>query len=158
MRTVKDVVCPFCGSLCDDIEVVLDKDEIIEVKNACQLGAVKIMGNKDGKRLYSPLIKRDGEFVEVTYEEAAEKAAEILLEADYPIFYGFGSTEAEAHKESIVLAEESGAIWDHCPSVCHGPSVMGIQEIGLAGCTLGEIRNRSDVIIYLGCNPMEAHP
>ncbi|MHA1355717.1 MAG: hypothetical protein ACTSR1_11145, partial [Candidatus Heimdallarchaeota archaeon] len=61
---------------CDDIEVVLDKDEIIEVKNACQLGAVKIMGNKGGKRLYSPLIKRDGEFVEVTYEEAAEKAAQ----------------------------------------------------------------------------------
>ncbi|MHA1366943.1 MAG: formylmethanofuran dehydrogenase subunit B, partial [Candidatus Heimdallarchaeota archaeon] len=67
MKTVKEVICPFCGSLCDDIEVVLDKDEIIEVKNACQLGAVKIMGNKGGKRLYSPLIKRDGEFVEVTY-------------------------------------------------------------------------------------------
>ena len=45
MKTVKDVVCPFCGSLCDDIEVVLDKDKIIEVKNACQLGAVKITGN-----------------------------------------------------------------------------------------------------------------
>ena len=158
MKTIKDVVCPFCGSLCDDIEVVVDKNEIVEVRNACQLGAIKIAGNKDGKRLYSPLIKRNGKFVEVTYDEAVEKAAEILLNADYPIFYGFGSTEAEAHKESIILAEESGAIWDHCPSVCHGPSVMGIQEIGLAGCTLGEIRNRSDVIIYLGCNPMEAHP
>jgi len=81
-----------------------------------------------------------------------------LLEAEFPIFYGFGSTEANAHRESIKLAEEVGAIWDHCPSVCHGPSVLAIQEIGLAGCTLGEIRNRSDLIIYLGCNPMEAHP
>ncbi len=158
MKVVKDVVCPFCGSLCDDIEVVLEKEEIIEVKNACQLGAVKITGNKDGKRLLSPLIKIDGIFTPVSYDEAAVKAAEILFEAEFPIFYGFGSTEAEAHKESIKLAEEAGAIWDHCPSVCHGPSVMGIQEIGLAGCTLGEIRNRSDLIIYLGCNPMEAHP
>lgn len=158
MKVVKDVVCPFCGSLCDDIEVVLDKGEIIEVKNACRLGAVKIAGNKDGNRLLSPLIKIDGKFTPVSYDEAAVKAAEILFEAEFPIFYGFGSTEAEAHKESIKLAEEAGAIWDHCPSVCHGPSVMGIQEIGLAGCTLGEIRNRSDLIIYLGCNPMEAHP
>ncbi|MHA1556338.1 MAG: formylmethanofuran dehydrogenase subunit B [Candidatus Heimdallarchaeota archaeon] len=158
MKVVKDVVCPFCGSLCDDIEVVLDKGKIIEVKNACQLGAVKIAGNEGGKRLLSPLIKIDGKFIPVSYDEAAVKAAEILLEAEFPIFYGFGSTEAEAHKESIILAEEAGAIWDHCPSVCHGPSVMGIQEIGLSGCTLGEIRNRSDLIIYLGCNPMEAHP
>jgi formylmethanofuran dehydrogenase subunit B len=159
MRTVSDVVCPFCGSLCDDLEVILDdNNEIIEVKNACQLGAAKIIGNKEGKRLLKPLIRKKGKLVEVSYGEAINKAAKILLEADYPIFYGFGSTEVEAHKESIKLAEEIGAIWDHCPSVCHGPSVLAIQEIGLAGCTLGEIRNRSDVIIYIGCNPMEAHP
>ncbi|HUU79203.1 MAG TPA: formylmethanofuran dehydrogenase subunit B [candidate division Zixibacteria bacterium] len=158
MKAVKDVVCPFCGSLCDDIEVVLDQNKIIEVRNACNLGAVKIAGNEGGKRILQPLIKKEGKFQPVSYDEAAEKAAEILLNSDYPIFYGFGSTEAEAHKESIKLAEEVGAIWDHCPSVCHGPSIMGIQEVGLAGCTLGEIRNRSDLIIYLGCNPMEAHP
>ncbi|MFW9924701.1 MAG: formylmethanofuran dehydrogenase subunit B [Candidatus Thorarchaeota archaeon] len=158
MKIIKDVVCPFCGSLCDDIEVVVDKDKVVEVKNACQLGAVKIAGNEGGKRLLTPLIKKDGSFQPATYQEAAERAAEILFNAHYPLFYGFGSTEAEAHKESIRLAEKSGAIWDHCPSVCHGPSVMGIQEIGLAGCTLGEIRNRSDLIIYIGCNPMEAHP
>jgi formylmethanofuran dehydrogenase subunit B len=159
MRTIPDVVCPFCGSLCDDLEVILDEDEkIIEVKNACQLGAAKIIGNIDGKRLLKPLVRKGGKLVEASYEQAFERAAKILLKADYPIFYGFGSTEAEAHKESIKLAEDVGAIWDHCPSVCHGPSVLAVQEIGLAGCTLGEIRNRSDVIVYLGCNPMEAHP
>ncbi|MHA1220975.1 MAG: molybdopterin-dependent oxidoreductase, partial [Candidatus Heimdallarchaeota archaeon] len=158
MKTITDVVCPFCGSLCDDIVVVLDKNQIVEIKNACQLGVAKIAGNKDGKRLLKPLIRQNGRFTETTYDEAATKAAEILLEAEFPIFYGFGSTEANAHRESIKLAEEVGAIWDHCPSVCHGPSVLAIQEIGLAGCTLGEIRNRSDLIIYLGCNPMEAHP
>jgi len=158
LKTVTDVVCPFCGSLCDDIEVVLDKNNIVEVKNACQLGAAKIAGNVDSKRLLKPMIKIDNKFVEVSYDEAVTKAAEILIKAEFPIFYGFGSTEADAHRESIKLAEEVGAIWDHCPSVCHGPSIMAIQEIGLAGCTLGEIRNRSDVIVYLGCNPMEAHP
>ncbi|NHJ87080.1 MAG: formylmethanofuran dehydrogenase subunit B [Asgard group archaeon] len=158
MKTVTDVVCPFCGSLCDDIEVIVEDNVVIEVKNACQLGAAKIAGHKKGKRLTTPLIRENGEFKEVSYDEAAIEAAKILLNSDYPIFYGFGSTEADAHRESIKLAEAVGAIWDHCPSVCHGPSVMGIQEIGLAGCTLGEIRNRSDVIVYLGCNPMEAHP
>ena len=143
---ISDVVCPFCGSLCDDIEVIMEGKRIKEVKNACQLGATKIRGNRNSKRLTKPLIKVDGEFVETTYDKAAEQAARILLEAEFPIFYGFGSTEANAHRESIKLAEELGAIWDHCPSVCHGPSVLAIQEIGIAGCTLGEIRNRSDLI------------
>ena len=158
MKIISDVVCPFCGSLCDDIEIIFDKDQIIEVKNACQLGAAKIAGRKEGKRILKPLIKDERGFIEVSYDIAAQKAAEILKESEYPIFYGFGSTAADAHRESIKLAEAVGAIWDHCPSVCHGPSVLAIQEIGLAGCTLGEIRNRSDVIIYWGCNPMEAHP
>ncbi|NHK32993.1 MAG: formylmethanofuran dehydrogenase subunit B [Asgard group archaeon] len=158
MKSITNIVCPFCGSLCDDIEVILENEKIIEVKNACQLGAAKITGNIDSKRILNPLIKKEGKFKEVSYNEAFTKAARILLKANYPIFYGFGSTEVEAHKESIKLAEEVGAIWDHCPSVCHGPSVLAVQEIGLAGCTLGEIKNRSDTIIYLGCNPMEAHP
>ncbi|MHA1629757.1 MAG: formylmethanofuran dehydrogenase subunit B [Candidatus Heimdallarchaeota archaeon] len=157
-KIISDVVCPFCGSLCDDIEVIMENDTIKEVKNACQLGATKIRGNRNSKRLTKPLIKIKEEFVEATYDEAAEQAAKILLEAEFPIFYGFGSTEANAHRESIKFAEEVGAIWDHCPSVCHGPSVLAIQEIGIAGCTLGEIRNRSDLIVYIGTNPMEAHP
>lgn len=158
MKTIKDVICPFCGSLCDDIEVDVEKNEVIEVRNACKIGFAKIMGHREGKRILKPLIKKDGKFNSTTYDEAILKAAEILTNAQCPIFYGFGSTEVEAHRESIHLAETIGAIWDHCPSVCHGPSVIGIQEIGLSGCTLGEIRNRSDVIIYWGCNPLEAHP
>ncbi|MBD3189227.1 MAG: formylmethanofuran dehydrogenase subunit B [Candidatus Heimdallarchaeota archaeon] len=159
MKVIKGVVCPFCGSLCDDIEVIVENNIIIEVENACQLGAAKIKGHKEGKRLSSPLIRNEkGEFEEVSYNEAITQAAKILVNANYPLFYGFGSTEADAHRMSINLAEEVNAIWDHCPSVCHGPSVLGIQEIGMAGCTLGDIRNRADLIIYLGCNPMEAHP
>ncbi|MHA1532237.1 MAG: formylmethanofuran dehydrogenase subunit B [Candidatus Heimdallarchaeota archaeon] len=158
MEVISDVVCPFCGSLCDDLEVVIENNEILEVRNACQLGAAKVKGRKKAKRIQKPIIRKGNQLIETSYEKAAEKAAKILIKAEYPIFYGFGSTDADTHRESIKLAEEVGAIWDHCPSVCHGPSVLAIQEIGLAGCTLGEVRNRSDLIIYLGCNPMEAHP
>ncbi|MCK5158059.1 MAG: formylmethanofuran dehydrogenase subunit B, partial [Candidatus Heimdallarchaeota archaeon] len=158
MEVISDVVCPFCGSLCDDLEVVIENNEILEVRNACQLGAAKVKGRKKAKRILKPIIRKGNQLIETSYEKAAEQAAKILIKAEYPIFYGFGSTDADTHRESIKLAEEAGAIWDHCPSVCHGPSVLAIQEIGLAGCTLGEVRNRSDLIIYLGCNPMEAHP
>lgn len=33
---VKDVVCPFCGCLCDDIEVEVEGNRVVAVANACE--------------------------------------------------------------------------------------------------------------------------
>ena len=33
---VKDVVCPFCGCLCDDIEVEVEVNRVVAVANACE--------------------------------------------------------------------------------------------------------------------------
>lgn len=35
---------------------------------------------------------------------------------------------------------------------------MGVQEAGLPTCTAGEVKNRADLLIYWGCNPMHSHP
>ena len=39
-KTVTDVICPFCGTLCDDIEVLVSDDgkKLLEVNNACVIG------------------------------------------------------------------------------------------------------------------------
>jgi len=34
---------------------------------------------------------------------------------------------------------------------------MARQLVGLASCTLGEVKNRADLLIYWGANPMESH-
>jgi formylmethanofuran dehydrogenase subunit B len=33
-----------------------------------------------------------------------------------------------------------------------------VQDIGLPTCTLGEVKNRADRVIFWGCNPAHAHP
>jgi formylmethanofuran dehydrogenase subunit B len=95
---------------------------------------------------------------EVTYQEAYDRAAEILLGAQKPLLYGWASTVCEAQKVGILLAEEVGGVIDSTATVCHGPSVIGIEEKGLPGATLGQIKNRADTIVFWGCNPAEAHP
>jgi formylmethanofuran dehydrogenase subunit B len=42
--------------------------------------------------------------------------------------------------------------------VCHGPSGIALQGVGEPTCTLGEVKNRADLIIYWGSNPGESHP
>jgi formylmethanofuran dehydrogenase subunit B len=91
-------------------------------------------------------------------DEAVHKAAEILANANYPILYGWSSTNCEAQRVGVELAEEIGGVLDNTSVVCHGPSILSVQEVGISTCTLGQIRHRADLIIYWGCDPWSAHP
>jgi formylmethanofuran dehydrogenase subunit B len=157
VEVVKAVTCPVCGSLCDDIELGIRDRRIVKVKNGCSMCESKFFGYA-GHRLLKPLLRKNGELVEVTFKEAVGRAAQILAEASYPLLYGWSSTSCEAIRVGIELAEEVGGVIDNTSTVCHGPSVLGIQDVGIPSCTLGQIRHRADLVIYWGSNPWSSHP
>jgi formylmethanofuran dehydrogenase subunit B len=103
-------------------------------------------------------VRENGKLIEASLDEAVRKSAEILAEANYPILYGWSSTSCEAIRVGLALAEEVGGVIDNTSTVCHGPSVLSIQDTGMSSCTLGQVRHRADVIIYWGSNPWSAHP
>jgi formylmethanofuran dehydrogenase subunit B len=138
--------------------VTVVNNEVVKVKNGCAVCEAKYMGYKSEHRIRQPLIRKDGKLVPVPMEEAVHKAAEILANANYPILYGWSSTNCEAQRVGVALAEEVGGVLDNTAVVCHGPSLMGTQEVGIPTSTLGQIRHRADVIIYWGCDPWSAHP
>ncbi|MGQ9624105.1 MAG: molybdopterin-dependent oxidoreductase [Candidatus Bathycorpusculaceae bacterium] len=158
MQVIKAVTCPVCGSLCDDIELTIDKKKIVKVKNGCAMCESKFLGYCGEHRIRKPMIRKNGELVKVTLKEAIGKAAEILAQANYPILYGWSSTSCEATRVGLELAEEVGGVIDNTSVVCHGPSLLSVQEIGIPSCTLGQIRHRADLVIYWGSDPWSAHP
>jgi len=149
-----DIVCPFCATLCDDLEVIVENNKIKNVKHACKLGSAKFLNINKGHRFAKPLIRN----VEVGIEEAIEEAAKMLANSKRPLLFGWATTSCEAHRVGVALAEELGAIIDNCASVCHGPSILAIQDVGCPTATLGEVKNRADLVVYWGANPMHAHP
>ncbi len=157
MTVITDALCPFCGCMCDDITVMVEDHKITEVKHACKIGAAKIMGHH---RIKMPMMRDDkkDDFKEVSYDEAIEEAAQILAKSKRPLLYGWASAFCEVHKKGILLTEELGGIIDNTASVCHGPSTLAVHEKGLPSSTLGQIKNRADVVVFWGCNPVHAHP
>jgi len=151
------VICSFCGSLCDDLTVKVKNGIIAEVRGACPLGHSKIMHYREN-RILKPYIKVNSKFVEVSLDEAIRKAAEILVNASYPLLYGWSSTSTEAIRIGVELAELLGGVMDNTSVMCHGPTILGVQEVGTVAATLGQIRNFADLMIYWGCNPFNAHP
>ena len=51
---IKNVVCPFCGSNCDDIEVEVENNKILSVYNACSVGTANFIPVPGAKRFTSP--------------------------------------------------------------------------------------------------------
>jgi formylmethanofuran dehydrogenase subunit B len=158
MEEHTDVICPFCGTLCDDIEVHIENGRVMEALNACKLGNAKFMSMNKKHRPIKPKIRGEKGFEEISIEEAVENVAKMLIEAKKPLLYGWSTTECEAHSVGIELAEEVGGVIDSHSSVCHGPSVIAVQDVGYPSVTLGEVKNRADLEIYWGSNPMHAHP
>ena len=158
-KVINNVVCPICGCLCDDIEVTIENNEIVKMKNGCaQCEAKMVHGYKSEERILKPMIRKDGKLVPVSMDEAIKKAAQILTDAKYPLLFGWSSTVNEAQRIGVELAEELGSALDNCASVCHGPSVMATQEVGIPAATLGQIRHRADLIVYWAANPWTSHP
>ena len=77
--------CPFCGTGCNfDLNVVDNKvvgitpaeDAVVNGTSLCVKGRYHTDMLYNKKRLTTPLIKKDGKFVEVTYDEAFDHIAE----------------------------------------------------------------------------------
>jgi formylmethanofuran dehydrogenase subunit B len=158
LTIISSVVCPYCGCLCDDIELTVENGKIVKNKNGCFLSIAKFLTFNNEHRILKPLMRKNGELVQVSFEEALNKSAEILAKANYPVLYGWSSTSSEAQRVGIELAEQVGGVYDNTTSVCHGPSVLGMQEVGIPTATLGQVRHRADLIIYWGSDPLSSHP
>ncbi|HEX9180930.1 MAG TPA: formylmethanofuran dehydrogenase subunit B, partial [Burkholderiales bacterium] len=155
VKIVNDATCTFCGCVCDDMNLTVDLDEhrITKAENACVLGRAWFKEHGIEER---PFALIDGR--EASTDEAIEEAAQILANARYPVVYGLSDTTCEAQRQAVAIADMIGGTVDTTTSVCHGPSGMAFQGVGESTATLGEIRNRADLLVFWGGNPAESHP
>jgi formylmethanofuran dehydrogenase subunit B len=156
IRIINDATCTFCGCVCDDMHLTVDLDanKITKAENACVLGRAWFKEHGiDEKRPFALIEGR-----EASTEEAIEASAQILANARFPLIYGLSDTTCEAQRQAVAIADMIGANLDTTTSVCHGPSGMAFEGVGESTATLGEIRNRADLLVFWGGNPAESHP
>jgi formylmethanofuran dehydrogenase subunit B len=155
IKVIENATCTFCGCVCDDqiLTVDLDEKRITKVKNTCVLGRAWFTEHAVEDR---PQALIDGR--EATTADAVEAAAQILAAARFPVTYGLSDTTCEAQRQAVAISDLIGGNLDTTTSVCHGPSGIAFEGVGESTSTLGEIKNRADLIIFWGGNPAESHP
>lgn len=169
--------CPYCGVGCQ-IEVWAKNNEIVRVNGLegvlpndgrlCVKGRFGYQYANSKKRLTHPMIKRNGTFVKVSWDEALDYVAmkfnEIKQKYGNKALAGYSSAKCSNEEnylfqKFIRIAFANNNI-DYCTRLCHASTVTAmIKSLG-DGAASNSIQDfeTTDCLIVIGNNIIETHP
>lgn len=175
-KTVQ-TTCTYCGVGCQ-LEVSVINGEIKGIQapenaevnegHTCLKGRFAFEFYNHPDRLRDPMIKKDGQFEKVTWEEAYQFITKRLT--DIKIKYGANaiagiSSSRATNEENYLMQKMFRAVIgtnniDGCARVCHAPTAYGMQQAFGTGAATNSIEdlNKADAIFLFGANPVKAHP
>lgn len=152
-RTISDVACTVCGCVCDDLRVTLEGQKIVGLENACDLARPWFAQlGEEGP------VEAEVNGQPVAVAEAITRAAELLKKSSSPLIYGLSRSTTAGQRAATALADQLRATIDTTASTGHAPSIIALQQVGESTCSLGEVKNRADLILFWGSNPVVTHP
>jgi formate dehydrogenase alpha subunit len=166
-------VCPYCGCGCNFYLQVLDgelvgilpyKSHLVSQGKLCIKGwnASDFVISKD--RLTKPLMKKNGKFVEISWDEALKVVTEKLKQCS-PDAVAVLSSAKCTNEENYLMMKFARAVLktnsvDHCARLCHASTVVGLGKTFGSGAmtnSIGELED-ADCIFVIGSNTTEQHP
>jgi formylmethanofuran dehydrogenase subunit B len=148
------VTCAGCGLLCDDVTVERS-GSVVRVEPPCHLGAewfsARMLRGAD-----APAATINGQPADV--DAAVSRAARLLRSARRPLVHGFDGATVEDARAGVALADRLGAL---IATGGPGEAWAGAPAVPLRGAssaTLGEIRDRSGVVVIWREDPETTHP
>ncbi len=170
-------VCTYCGVGCN-LEVAVDNHKVKSIQapydaevnqgHTCLKGRFAFSFYNHPDRLRTPLIRKEGELVPATWDEAYDYIAGELtrIKKDYGPDYIAGISSARCtNEENYLMQKFIRAVIgtnniDSCARVCHSPTALGMQRTFGTGAATNSIEDLkyTDLIMVIGANPTDAHP
>jgi formylmethanofuran dehydrogenase subunit B len=151
---VRDATCLACGCLCDDLNLTVREGRIVAAEHACEIGRQWFLADRSCEETVEATV--DGR--PASRSEAVVRATEILLSARSPVILGLSRTATESAAAAVAVADRIGAAIE----VGAGPesrrALQALQRVGRVSATLGEVKNRADVVLFWGVDPLVTHP
>jgi len=174
---VTRTICTYCGVGCN-LDVSTRSGEILSIQapydaevnqgHTCLKGRYAFKFYDHPERLDAPMIKRNGAFEKVSWEEAydyiAEKLNHFKNEFGPDSIAGISSARC-TNEENYLMQKFIRAVIgtnniDGCARVCHSPTALGMQRTFGTGAATNSIDDIKDTncILVIGANPTDAHP
>ncbi len=174
---VTRTTCSYCGVGCN-LEVSTKNDQILSIRaphdaevnagHTCLKGRYAWGFYNHGDRLKTPLIKKNGEFVPASWDEAldliAAKLTQIKTDHGPDAIAGISSSRCP-NEENYLMQKLMRVVIgtnniDCCARVCHSPTAHGMQMSFGTGAATNSIDdlNVTEFMLVIGANPTAAHP
>jgi len=173
-------ICVYCGVGCN-IDVVTKGNKILyglgsqenwqDLPNQgslCVKGRFGLDFVNSPDRLTTPLIRKDGQLVEASWEEAMAAAAaglQKVLDKDGAGAIGCLSSAKCSNEENYAMMRFARGVLktnniDHCARLCHASTVAGLAATLGSGAMTNSMQEaiKSDVILITGSNTTWNHP
>jgi formate dehydrogenase alpha subunit len=169
--------CSYCGVGCQ-IEMNVQDGRVVGVTSqpdvAPNNGSLCVKGRfgydyvDSPKRLTTPLIRKNGEFAEASWDEAldlvARRFSDIKAEHGPDAIAAFSSAKC-TNEENYLMQKLLRAVVgtnnvDHCSRLCHAASVAALN-MSIGSAAMSNSMNETidaDCILVTGSNTTEAHP
>ena len=149
---VEQATCLGCGCGCDDVAVRIDGGVIVDLTPPCPLAREWFGDGSAGDRVLV-----SGQSAEPA--AAIAEAARVLAGARSRVLVGIGTDlSSQAQREAVAIADLLGGTVDTATSPAAAAGLLAAQRRGRATATLGEIRNRADVVLFWAVDPGTRYP
>ena len=149
---VAPVTCLGCGCACDDLTVQVSDGRIVDIAPPCPLALAWFGDGQVPSRAVSA-------GADATLEAALDAAAEILASAAGRALVVLApDASAETHRAALALADTLRAAVGTATSPAAAAGLLAAQRRGRAAATLGEVRNRADVLLFWAVDPAVRYP
>ena len=146
------VTCLGCGCACDDLTVQVADGRIVDIAPPCPLGRAWF-----GDGAVPARILRSGK--DAPLEAALADAADTLAGARGRVLVVLApDVSLQAQRTALALADLLRATVDTTTSEAAASGLLVAQRRGRTAATLGEVRNRADVLLFWGIDPNPRYP
>jgi formylmethanofuran dehydrogenase subunit B len=146
------VTCLGCGCACDDLQVQVRDGGIESIAPPCPLAQRWFgSGRVPDQVLVAGRAARVDEAIATAVDLLAASAGRVLVLLAPDL-------TAEAQRLAVGVADALHAVVDSATSSTAAQGILVAQRRGRAAATLGEIRNRADVLLFWGVDPSERYP
>jgi formylmethanofuran dehydrogenase subunit B len=135
------------------LRITVEGERIVRAEGACRLAEPWFLSQGSRQPPVAEIEQKP-----VALDTALDRAASILRSARSPLIYGLSRSDTTGQQAAIALADRLGATIDTTASLGHAPAILALQEAGESTCSLGEVKNRADLVIFWGSDPVESHP
>ncbi len=149
---VEHVTCLGCGCGCDDIAVTVDDGRIVEITPPCPVSRAWF-----GDGVVPWQVLRRG--VPAELDDALADAAGLLARESGRVLVYIGTDlTTGSQRYALEIADLLRATVDTATSATAATGLLAAQRRGRATATLGEIRNRADVVLFWATDPTRRYP